>query len=421
MTPRLILRALWRQRWIALVLLVLTLASTVAYLSTAEREYTATASLAIVPGPTQEGFGELSGPLLGTLVDLAQSNDVLAAARTPVPDAPTVPELRSATTVEAVADAFTLRISVTLEDPALAAELANRIAGSLPRFNLVPQRVSYRAVDVARPPTEPSAPQEALVLGVGTLLALALAVAGALVTDDARRQVETPQDLGAILGVPVLARLSRGRDPRQPALTLLDDEALEAGLRRVRVGLVGSSGTTGTVVVAGLGLEDGDRWLATSTAVSLAQVHPRVVLVLSNPGAAGPPLPGDNGAAGLSEALEGHDLQPLLLPTDVPGLLVLGPGREPEALPALLERSWSTVQRQLEASADVVVVDAPSLMTSDDARVLARGGRLLVWNRLGRVRLTDATRRVEDLHAVRAHIAGAVVVRVGRRARASQR
>ncbi len=215
MTARLLLRALWRQRVVALLLLVLTLASTAAYLQSVTRLYTSTASLAIVPGRVQEGFGELSGPLLGTLVDQARSNDVLEEARARTQGPPSLRELRAATQVAAVTDAFTLRISVTLDDPELSAEMANRIASAMPRYNLVPDRISYRAVEVARPPSGPSFPQSRLVLAVGLLLGVALAVAGALVLDDARRRVEDPEALAEVVGAPLLAFLVRPRDPHR--------------------------------------------------------------------------------------------------------------------------------------------------------------------------------------------------------------
>ncbi len=100
------------------------------------------------------------------------------------------------------------------------------------------------------------------------------------------------------------------------------------------------------------------------------------------------------------------------MPGPVPGLFVLGAGKDTAALPALLEAGFEDLLAKLSTEYDAIVVDAPPLALSDDARVLATNGKLLLWSRLGRTSQREARAAVRDLRATRADVVGCAALTV---------
>ena len=82
---------------------------------------------------------------------------------------------------------------------------------------------------------------------------------------------------------------------------------------------------------------------------------------------------GPGNGYGLSGLLEGRtSLVGALQATEVPGLRLLPPGVIPADPAALLQRpAWHTALRDIRRQADVVVIEAPPMLVSPDAGLLA--------------------------------------------------
>lgn len=424
MSARSIFRALWRQRWVALLLFVVTVASTAFLLSQAPRVYQATASVGILPAGDDVGFGEIIGPLLPTLADVVRGSDLLAAARRDVPGAPPLAVLRGNVSASAVTDTLVLRISVEDEDPVRAALLANAIAETLPRFNLLADRVTVRTVDAATVPVSPISPQVRLVLGLGLVLGAGLATAGALLVDGARRRYEDVEELVQATGAPMLAQVPRPRHSND-MVDHRSDPITAAAFRSLRISLevAASSAPLPTVVIAGITPDESNGWLAANTALGLAQVQDRVLFVRADAASVGPDLsalpetddvPDDerqrDGHPGLADLLRGADLASVLQPGLLPSLTVLETGTDTADLPALLETQFGAMVRRLVKEFDVVVVEAPPVTTSDDARIMGVGGGLVLSARLGRVTPRQVRDAMTSLRLVQSRVVGCVAV-----------
>lgn len=208
---------LLRRWWVVLGALAVTLGATYAYLGTVERVYTATASIAVLPGAddrAQDGFAGLIGPLLPTLAERLESDDVLEDVIAQVPDAPSLEELRGMVSGVAVKNTLELRVVVEAPDPQEAADLANHAAQALPRNDISGGLVSYSALDLARPPSDPSAPQPRLTLALAGLLGLGLGVGAALAMGRPAKDLLPPLSAGGphpVAGEPVRGTPARGR------------------------------------------------------------------------------------------------------------------------------------------------------------------------------------------------------------------
>lgn len=189
-------RSLRDRWWIVLGLLALTLVATFFHLDRAERRYTATASIAVLPGAdarAQDSFPGLIGRLLPTMAERIESNDVLEDVITAVPGAPRISELRGMVTGVAVKDTLELRVVVEDTDPERAATLANNIARLLPVNDISGGLVSYSALDLARVPTTPTSPRPRLVVALGLLVGLALSGGTALLLGPRSGQPRPPK------------------------------------------------------------------------------------------------------------------------------------------------------------------------------------------------------------------------------------
>lgn len=197
MDARMLVTSLWRQRLAALLVLVLTLVTTVVYLRAQPVRYTSTSTAALVPSADpvkSQGFDSLVGLLLPTLVIVASSRGIITTAVGRVPGAPPVETVLGEVSANSVS-ALLLRVSVTDPDPHMAQALANMIVSLLPAYNLVNERVSFRAVELAAPGAR-TAPQSKVILLLGALLGLTLACAVAVALEAARRVRQPRSETG---------------------------------------------------------------------------------------------------------------------------------------------------------------------------------------------------------------------------------
>ena len=258
-------------------------------------------------------------------------------------------------------------------------------------------------------PTRASFPVPALDLGVGLLFGLLLGAALALLVDRLDHRVRHGSDVVRRLGVPVLADVSR----RAPEPGVFD---------RLRVTLDGRAQAAAPVQVADLSGSGASGTVALELASSWARVNGATTLVIAHPGTR---LTGDlalQDRLGLSDLLQGAaDAEHVQHASPAyPGLLVVPPGRSPEALDALLQSpaaaaALSTIGR----AATVVVLETSGVGESVAAQALAAGSATTVLAVPVGTDERRVARDVQGVQQVSGDVAGVVLVRSPGSARAA--
>lgn len=201
-------------------------------------------------------------------------------------------------------------------------------------------------------PTRASFPVPALNLAVGLLLGLLLGAALALLVDRLDHRLRRRSDVVRRLGLPVLADLGRG-------------SAAEAGVfDRLRNSLDGRAHTAAPVQVTDLSGAGASGTVALELARSWGRVNGATTLVLAHPGTRLTDVLELQDRLGLSDLLQGvADLEHVQHDSPAhPGLLVVPPGREPEALESLLQSpAAAAALSAIGRAADVVVLETPAV------------------------------------------------------------
>ena len=280
-------------------------------------------------------------------------------------------------------------------------------------------------VTPASMPASSASPKYLIDVGAALIVGLALGIGTAGLRDHMDDRLRGPLDLEIQAAAAVLALIpafgpSR-RDPggRLAIVTYPYSLAAEAyrGLR-TRLVEAATARNAKTLLVTSPGWEDKST-VAANLAAALAQSGRSVVLVSADMrwGRAHE-LFGLGNGYGLSGLLEGRTtLVGALQETEVPGLRLLPPGMIP-ADPAglLLRPAWPTAFRDIRRRADVVVIEAPPMLASPDARLLADLAEMILIVADAR-RSTRAQLRLtmRELEHMRGKLAGCVLDNVGRR------
>jgi Mrp family chromosome partitioning ATPase len=407
-----LLAVIWRRKLLFLVVLVLELGATVAFLVTAPKSYTANATLSVSPKASLINSPGNFATLQATVGQLAKSSDVLTGAQARTTVRRPLKALRENVSGTLVQGTVLVRIKVVDHDPVAAAALADAVATELPDHDPSDGLFTYTQVESARVPEDPSAPKVKLILAIGLVLGVALATGAAILRDNATRRVETAEDVQELTGASVLARVPRPRDATRVA-ALTADGGGAAAFRALRIALefVAARDPLPAIVVASAVRDDTEGWLAVNLAVSLAQVQHRVLLIDGNLGApGGHPVLADPDAPGLIDLLQGEEVD-AIKPGPVPGLYVLPAGSARGVATAeLVETRFGEQMLGWVRDYDVVVVDAPAVTVSDDARIMAVVGALLLAVPVGRVAPRTLREVAASLRAVNSRVAGAVLV-----------
>jgi non-specific protein-tyrosine kinase len=421
-----------RRRWVMPAVAVL-LSLTVAAVTTARATPVYAASITLVVTAPADG-GNAAAAYQAMLLSQERAKSYAKLIRTraiaenvarALGGGLTAEDLRARITAQAVPDTVLLRAAVTDRSPALAARIGHTLGVEFARYvdglerspgNAHPA-VRITVADDAEVPTAPASPRPLLNLALGLIVGLIAGVVAAVtreVTDTSVRSVQALREAsgGTALGViEVDARLGR---PYTAARDDGDSVSAEA-FRRLRTNLrfAGGEHLPRSVVVTAAVAEEGTSTVAVNLAASLADIGRRVILIdadLRRTHLAD--RLGLDRTVGLTGVLSGDgDLDDALRPWGPPGLSVLPSGPVPDD-PSEILASWDVpaLLRELEARADIVLVDAPPLLSFTDAAILARAcaGALLV-TRYGRTRREHVAQAAERLAAVHAVVLGGVL------------
>lgn len=280
-------------------------------------------------------------------------------------------------------------------------------------------------VDEAIAPARPVRPNVWLNTVVGVTAGLLLVMAAVLVADFLDDTIRDSQELGRRLGLPVLGQVAHFAAPHEPLVTVTQPRSPVAeSFRALRLNIKYASvdrPLRSLLITSPLPAE-GKSTLAANLGVVMAHDQQSVILMdgdLRRPRIHD--LFDHNNAQGVStlfiaEPLEGVD--DLFCPTPVEGLALLPSGPLPPNPSELLDTQKARyIVRELAGEADVLLIDAPPVVSLTDAVALAQyvDGVLLVLC-TGRTTHAAARKAIERLQQVGANIVGLVLVDVDGRA-----
>jgi uncharacterized protein involved in exopolysaccharide biosynthesis len=267
-------------------------------------------------------------------------------------------------------------------------------------------------------PTSPSSPNKLITLAAGLVLGLLAGLGIAALRQRADDVIRTPDDLYRRTRVPVATvlstRLHAGQVGLVPPLS-----ADGRGYARLRNLVTTSLEDSPRRVVLVAGVRRGGGPIAANLAASLARAGEEVFLVCGDVfGNTASELLDEEPGDGLAEVLAGErgvDDVMRRLP-GVPGLRVLGPGRDPDRADALLQtRSPRRLIDRLLGSGAYVVIEAPPTRDSPDAQTLANVSELAVLvveaADTSAREVLDACAQLESVHTA---VLGAVIARYGK-------
>lgn len=421
--------AAWRTYWVTVALCALLAVGAAAGASAlSSPTYVATARLFI----STTGAGSISDAYQGSLFStgrvasyagLAVGKQVAERAIDELGLTISPEEVMSKVTATAVTGSVLLDVTVTDTDPVSARDLANSIASQTSQ--LVQELETSKTggtpsatatvAGVADLPAAPSTPRWGRNLMFGLFGGLVLGLAAAVGRSALDSTVRTDDDIEAAAGVPVLGVIPRQK--KSSAESLLVGPAYPAtaeAFREIRTVILASKTTTPhrTIVIAAPAAGTGSTTVATGLSVVLAETGRSVALVDADfRGGKIPTLFGMGPGRGLSELLSGKaSLDDVVVPTDLDNLSIIGTGAAKESSSALFGRVTMTeMVKQLHEYFEFVVIDAPPVMCSADAAVLAgvADGVLLVAQ-LGSTTSGDLRHSVGKLGLSGVHVLGCV-------------
>jgi polysaccharide biosynthesis transport protein len=393
----------------------------------------------VIVSPPAVSASSGNPPNMATEEDLVKSGTVLtrASALLHVP----VAVLASGLSVNVPSTTTLLQISYSDPVPRIAQERAQGIALAYVSYRsarpaqgttsashaAVSANPSADLVTSAQLPTSPASPDYLIDIGGALIVGLALGIGFALLRDRLDDHVRGPLDLEAQAAAPVLGlipafRRSPGDRAGQLVMAAHPESAVAEAYRCLRTQLLQTAARleATTILVTSPGWEDKSA-VAVNLAAALAQSGRDVALVCADLrwGRAHEPF-GPGTEHGLSGLLEGRtSLAGALQPTEVPGLRLLAPGLIPADPAALLQRpGLRTTLGEIRRRVDIVVIEAPPLLASPDARPLADlADMILLVADARRSSRTHVRLAMHEAENVRGKLAGWVLGNVGRRRR----
>jgi non-specific protein-tyrosine kinase len=281
-------------------------------------------------------------------------------------------------------------------------------------------------VEPAEIPEEPVSPRTLLNTLLAAVVGLMLAVGVVFLVEYLDDTVKTDEDVQRQLTLPTLGNIGRITPVKEPGDHLIAlnhprspiSEAYRVLRSNTRFAKIDNP--SASLLVTSPGPEEGKTTTAANLAVVLAQAGQKVILVDSD--LRRPTLHeffGLDNHVGLTDLLvDGEELwNQALRATDQEGLRLLTSGRLPPNPSELLgSDAMRSTLRELEKTADVVVLDSPPLLAVADASILGSivGGAILVVES-GKTRNEAARRAKDTLDNSGVKLLGVVVNRISHR------
>lgn len=269
-------------------------------------------------------------------------------------------------------DTGNVTVTVRSTSPDQATRLASAAAETLVEFSTGDELLQAEVIAPPVHPTSPAGPPRRLIEAAAVVVALGLAVLVAVLVDRRRPRIAEARDVEFATGDALLGRLPRRRRLPTAPNAAFADPVVGTAARSLRVRLIGDlragSSLTVTSAVAG----EGKTTVAALLATAFARSGMSVALVDGDLRRARlhSLLDGDAGP-GLAALVRGRaSLDACVRPGWTEHLDVL-PTTADEHAGELLSEHFPDVLRDLRIRYDLVVVDAPPLLATDEAKVFA--------------------------------------------------
>ncbi|WP_370617609.1 polysaccharide biosynthesis tyrosine autokinase [Mumia sp. Pv 4-285] len=427
-----------RRRWLLITsCVVVALAVAGIFVARATPEYTSTTRL-FVSTPQSDGADAYQGGLFSqqrvasyaTLIT-GQAVAQRVVNRLELDESPS--ELSAQISATVVPETVVLEIAVTDPDPEQAQRLAEAVATEFSSYvrdletsekgEAAP--IKATVVDQASLPDSPTSPNIPRSLGLALLLGLLVGVGAALLREALDTSVRSLADLEAETDAPLLGTIpydsTADRSPLVTQIGLLAPRTEAFRVLRTNLQFIDVDSARKAIVVTSSVPEEGKTTTAINLALTLAIAQHRVVLVegdLRRPRVAD--YMGLTSGIGLTSVMIGRrTLAEAVQPTANSFLDVLTSGPIPPNPAELLQsQAMADTLRELRATYDIVLVDAPPLLPITDAAVLASqcDGAVLVVS--GKKTTRDQVRQsVDRLNGVGARLLGTVMTMTPARSR----
>jgi len=404
--PELLDALRWRWRPMLLIAVLFTLGSAF-YVESLPSKYDGNTLLSIAPRP---GISDVSanivriiGPKYSEYVTARSTVRTVALRIREDPE-----ELEDATTSNIVTDTGNVTIRVRLGSPARAARAANAFARETVEFSRRDRLLSAQIVAPALPDDEVAAPPRRILEAAALFIGLLIGIVASLLLERGRPRLRSWRDLARTSGYPVLGRIPRLRSlrkSRRPTGALIDGNASSA-FRILRANLEPQirEGAIDFIVVTSPSPGDGKTTIAALLAESFSRLGMKVLLIdadLRRPGLSRN-MNLEPGSPGLSTVLrEQATLDEAVREGWTEGVWLLPTAHDVEA-GDLLSRNFADIVEDARERFDLVLVDTPPLLSTDDPRTLAtmaKGILLVVSAGATNTSVNEAILAVEALNA----------------------
>jgi polysaccharide biosynthesis transport protein len=393
----------WRWKATLIAALLFTVGATV-YVESLPSKYDGEALVAVGPRPNVPSAGADTVRVVAPkYVEYVTAPSTIRRVAPTIAEDPE--ELEDAVDAKVATDTGNVTITVRLPTAQRAAVAANAFAREAVEFSRRDPLLQGQIVARALPDTEPAAPPRRLLEAAAAFAGILLAVGLALLLERGRPKLRSWREMAKLTGYPVVGRIPPSRAIRKtPTLAFSDPEAASAfRILRANVEPQLREEHVDFIVVTSPAPGDGKTTVAALLAESLGRLGMKVLLVdadLRRPGLAR--LAKVRGDPGLSTILrDSGSLNGAVRSGWAENLWILPTTHDSEA-GDLLARHFAHVLDEAHASFDVVVVDTPPLLGTDDARTLAtmaKGILLVVSANSNATTLNDAILAVEALKA----------------------
>ena len=356
--------------WLMLMCTALAVVPAVA-LTMSSTTYEATAEVMVRPTVTQSG--SILAPAMPTEQEIALSGFVnrRAAAQLDVRPEAVAENIEVTVPVDANVLAFTYTADTAREAFQGARAFSE---GYVAYRNSGERQPAVRMITPAEFPQKPVTPDYGLIIGVALIGGLAVGFGAAFAWDKLAGRLRSTEDVGARTGLPVLASLPHlSRQRARSGLTADPEMATAFSQLASRVPGLVESRKEFTLLITGATPHAGTSTIARHTALALARMGKRVVLVCADVSSWGVEESlGVRRTPGLSDLIAGTATPAQAIhETAVPGLRVLPRGTAhpnraatPQSLDELQLLIWTL------ASDSIVVIDAPAVLSSASAALL---------------------------------------------------
>ena len=399
--PELLDALRWRWRPTLIIALLFAVGSTI-YVELLPSKYDGDALLSIAPRP---GVGDANvvriiGPKYSEYVQAPAT--ILNVARQLGEDPKT---LERATAANIVTDTGNVTIRVRLPSAVRAANAANALARQTVEFSRTDPLLRAQIVAPALPDNEVSAPPRRILEAASLFIGLLIGIVASLLLERGRPRLRNWRDLARTSGYPVLGRIPPLRSLKnRPTGAFVDGEASSAA-RILRANLEPQirEGAIDFIVVTSPSPGDGKTTIAAMLAESFSRLGMKVLVVdadLRRPGLSR--ITGVEPHPGLSSVLrEEATLDQAIREGWTEGVWLLPTAHDVEA-GDLLSRNFADIVEQARERFDLILVDTPPLLSTDDPRTLAtmaKGILLVVSAGATNSSVNEAILAVEALNA----------------------